>query len=212
MNTEMARATLDDRKTQTRRVVKRFYDLSLHDFRKHPLSYMDMPKDLEFKELQGYGRSCPLFYSKSENKYYCGENLKYIVGEKVWVREPVAIENHLMDRIYCWYKADHSQFEMEIPKRFKDPVPKWILERFSVPNGCIKEMARIFLVNTGVKIERLQNITYEDMQKEGYSEVAMNSAGGLNWFKRVWNETTQKGYEWNDNPFVYVYDFKRTTR
>ena len=228
LSAEMTKAILDGEKTQVRKAIKKFYDISLEDTKKHPLSFADTPKDLEFKELHGFGKVCPLFYSKSKDKFYCGENIKYSVGEKIWVKEPARLTGVGLGKL-CFefeFTADNTKAGIITPYKYLEydeeiedistaKCPKWLNEnneRNMIQNGCIQEMARLYLVNIGTKIERLQDIAYEDMQKEGYSEVAMNSIGGLNWFQKSWNKATQKGYKWEDNPFVYVYDFKRVER
>ena len=85
MNTEMTKATSGGYKTQIRKAITNFFDLSLDEPKKHPISFKDMPKDLEFKSFQGFGNPCPMFYSKKQDKHYCSNEIKYNTGEKVLV-------------------------------------------------------------------------------------------------------------------------------
>ncbi len=85
-----------------------------------------------------------------------------------------------------------------------------------------KEAARIFLKVTGVRAERLQNMTIEDAHKEGINistdaivgDERMNrhSDFSLEKFETLWDSTVNKKelsvYGWNVNPFVWVIDFE----
>lgn len=77
-----------------------------------------------------------------------------------------------------------------------------------------KEAARIWLKVTDVRVERLQEISGEDLIKEGidlfqssYVRVAFDE------FKNIWNSTIKKSdldrYGWNTNPWVWVIEFER---
>jgi len=157
MNTEMAEAISSNHKTQTRRIITKLYNLDLGELKKYPITLMDIPKDIEFKNFQGYGNLCPLFYSKSENKHYCANNIKYKVGDTIWVREPAIVTNYI-SRYNCT-KIDYQlksnnkkEYRIDLPSRFLPNPKKWITNCQSVPNGCIFEMAKTFLVITSCLI------------------------------------------------------------
>jgi hypothetical protein len=226
MNKEMTSAILRGKKTQTRRVVKRFYDLDDGD-KKTPLKYAELPDDLEFKSFQGYGYPCPIFYSKSKNKYFCGENIKYKVGEKIWVREPAVVQEVGFDCFYFYavYLADNKKVKVDTPRfvGYDDEndcfdtskSPEWINEGRGIPNGCIKEMARIFLIITSVRVERLHDCySFENFKAEGLSLDDESGIAKLqeelqDEWAALWNKTAPKGYKWEDNPYVFVYEFAK---
>lgn len=229
MNIEMTKAILDDIKNQTRRAVVKFYDLSLAEPKKHPLEYKDMPEDLEFKNFQGFDKLCSVFYSKKEDKHYCSDNVKYNKGETIWVREPakvISINYGLdIDKMTFEYRADSKIKEIIIPDRMNENIfnyPKWITSCQGIPNGCIKEMARIFLKITNIRVERLQNISWEDAKAEGgrvtYNnsdrcpETGMPASEYETNFINIWNKTAPKGYKWEDNPYVFVYEFEKVEK
>lgn len=77
--------------------------------------------------------------------------------------------------------------------------------------------SRITLEVTGVRAERVQDITEEDAKAEGVilhggwnandTEYAINYRGG---FSRLWDSINAKrGYGWDKNPWVWVIEFKR---
>ena len=132
MNKEMTRAILDGRKVQTRRVIK-------------------VRTDIDRKE---WIDTLAPDYSK------------YQKDETVWVREPARILSYYvqMDRsnieLEYQYLADGDICKLEdIPERFIEfgdtaTMPRWIYKHQGIPNGCIKEMARIFLKVTNIRVER----------------------------------------------------------
>lgn len=83
--------------------------------------------------------------------------------------------------------------------------------------------SRVTLEITGVRVERVQDISEEDAQAEGVEQefrtVAMHPSGCKDYhiplsyrggFANKWSEISAKrGYSWEMNPFVWVIEFKR---
>jgi hypothetical protein len=64
-----------------------------------------------------------------------------------------------------------------------------------------KEAARLFLEVKNVRVERLQAITEEDARAEGFAWER---------FASYWDTLYAKcGYSWENNPWVWVYEFMR---
>jgi hypothetical protein len=224
MNVEMTKAILDGRKVQTRRVIK------------------NKDNQILLKNL---------FNNYDDYSYdsFVNSEAKYQIGETIWVREPaeiIAYDNETYELCYR-YKADDgvNAKSIIIPDRFlsKLSYPKWITNCQGIPNGCIKEMARIFLKITNVRVERLQDISEEDCEKEGLytlggcqiadtgdyddgywiKEKPYLSDDGMYYaneqfeyaeeaFESLWEDTAPKGYKWEDNPYVFVYEFERVEK
>jgi len=87
-----------------------------------------------------------------------------------------------------------------------------------------REAARLFLEVKSVRVERLQDITFDDMRKEGtflekgdWSEICIwrDCVPAIEsiWkkaFSRQWDSiSTKRGYSWESNPWVWVYEFMR---
>ena len=89
-----------------------------------------------------------------------------------------------------------------------------------------KEAARIWLKVKDVRVERLQDITDDDCEKEGLEnfckkchvlfsdcDTCLNDEGIKGDFKELWNSTIKKTdldlYGWDANPWVYVIEFER---
>ena len=86
-----------------------------------------------------------------------------------------------------------------------------------------KELARIFLKVTDVRIERLQDITIKGIEKEGYpheidfSYTPIATQGIMfEWWVNTWNSTIKKQdldiYGWKANPWVWVIEFELIKR
>lgn len=79
-----------------------------------------------------------------------------------------------------------------------------------------KEAARIWLKVTDVRVERLQDITSEQICREGveveYPHV-LNGEEKRYAFSRLWDSTIKKSdldrYGWNASPWVWVIEFER---
>lgn len=79
-----------------------------------------------------------------------------------------------------------------------------------------KEAARLFLRVTNVRVERLQEITTNQIEQEGveteYPHV-LNGEEKKYAFQNLWNSTIKKSdldrYGWDANPYVWVIEFER---
>lgn len=85
-----------------------------------------------------------------------------------------------------------------------------------------KEAARLFLRVTGVRAERLQDITPEQIDAEGCKEYGYSTKTGElmpsspSFFKIAWDNTINPAdlgtYGWAANPWVWVIEFERITK
>ena len=76
--------------------------------------------------------------------------------------------------------------------------------------------ARIFLRVTDVRVERLQDISIEDCYSEGIS-IEKHECGcpvqEITTYKKLWDSINAKrGYGWDTNPWVWVYEFEKVGR
>lgn len=69
-----------------------------------------------------------------------------------------------------------------------------------------KRVARIFLRVTCVRVERLQEITADGAEKEGFTGHVYPQ----DFFAETWSEIyDERGCGWNANPWVWVIEFER---
>lgn len=224
-NTEMVKAIFDGRKTQTRRVVNKEY-LGMADIEENNI-YVP-------REDGGYINILNTTWSK------------YKVGDILWVREPVKVTKACNDtlKMEFEYLSDGTKKIIDIPKKYLDQYDfiknncflaklnqlHYDKKYVGVPNGCLKEMARIFLKVTNVRVERLQDMKEHDAYREGVDYINSPHYGKLTEtrykdyennkidykhynakesFISLWNSTAKNGYKWEDNPYVFVYEFER---
>lgn len=213
MNIAMTKAILDSKKIQTRRILisEKHFDLLNNFFSKN--------RDNDSFSLQRF----------------INTTAKYKKNEVIGVREPVEITNfidtdsyaelsfkYIADDVLGSISSDNKE-EYELMDFFEEKLygKEWVKAGARVPYGCFSEMIRIFLKITDIKIEKLQDISYESIMDEGCDIDIMNciSQDGTSqeecinhnvrcWYKKVWNKTAPKGYKWEDNPDVFVYTFE----
>lgn len=160
-NTAMVTAILNGSKTQSRRPIKNLQE--------------------------GKEYSCDGFIKWSADERSIGQVVfsgeiddeeirvkqSYQIGDHLWVRESAKIESWFYDDNSINPFIQYSLFDgksgsIRLPDRFNpNKRPKWVDNLQKVPNGCIKEMARIWLEITDIRVERVQDISEEDSGKEG---------------------------------------------
>lgn len=135
----------------------------------------------------------------------CIRTQPYQSGDILYVRETwcKGLERYI-------YRADYSDTE----KFYQDG--KEINMKWQPSLHMPKEAARIFLRVTNVRVERLQEITSEQICKEGVEvedPYVLNGEGKRYAFSNLWNSTIKESdldrYGWNANPWVWVIEFER---
>lgn len=179
---ESARAILDDRKTQTRRVIK-----------PQPSHFHTFPGKLSIPCSDDPKRKGPTCTGEIKCPYG-------IPGDRLWVRETWHKES---SQTLIRYRA--SGDDLHPLKKWKSPryMPRWA--------------SRINLEVTGVRVERVQDIHYNDAVREGVScfldeqqTDASHIAETKGMFRELWDRINAKrGYGWGVNPWVWVIEFKR---
>ena len=193
-NTEMVRAILDGRKTVTRRLVKPQppYDVQC------PLGYC----------TDGYKSEIGKFafgsHKDGGKMIFCKP--PYQPGDILYVRETWG--EGYEEGTYI-YRADDKLAGLPT---FKESSKLIYHPSIHMP----KEAARIWLKVTDVRVERLQEITEEQIGRDGveveYPHV-LNGEEKRYAFSTLWNSTVKKSdldrYGWNANPWVWVIEFER---
>lgn len=131
----------------------------------------------------------------------CLVDMKYEPGDILYVRE-------------TWKKAPNGYYYYENWQRDDiADVTKW-KPSIHMP----KEAARIWLRVTDVRVERLQDITIDEIRKEGLEsrfDVKDKFSDGIarGRFLELWDSTIKKPdidrYGWDANPWVWVVEFER---
>lgn len=220
----MVRAILDGRKTQTRRVVK-----------PQPPIRMTAPTGYEFS-VAGHDYMCP--YGKT--------------GDRLWLRETWKYDNWTEDgEPFVRYKSDNTVLLKDFPDEWVDKVEDiWanLSERSNIKiDGVARDRrwrpsihmprwaSRINLEITGVRVERLNDISRDDavaegvdwkscpkyqsmenfqaqrmaekMGKYGVLSLTIDYVGG---YQKIWESINGPG-SWDANPWAWVVEFKRVS-
>lgn len=200
-NTEMVRAILDGRKTCTRRICKDANEYTV--------------LDMDFYNADRRTYAVHNFVDKehTEQLSTAERTCPICTGDILYVRE-------------TWKEAPKGYYYYEDwQKDDIADVTKW-KPSIHMP----KEAARIWLKVTDVRVERLQEITYNGALREGSQgircdHVALGVHGctdcmNTGWieppqveFMQIWNNTIKKSdidrYGWDANPWVWVIEFER---
>lgn len=125
------------------------------------------------------------------------------VGDRLWVRETHAV-------LSAGYIDGTG---MDIRYRATDPdYPYGWTPSIHMPRWA----SRITLEITGIRIERVQEITFDDIIAEGFdignSEPFTDRTVGedaRDWYRNLWDSINGKKHPWKSNPWVWVVEFKR---
>ena len=199
----LTKAVLEGRKTQTRRLIKcrkTFKGEWVAGFNIHI-----RPSDKKVVEL-------PCMYDADEREFEGGEILpKYKVGEVVAVAQSYRDCGGINEEGVPMWEI--------ISQKVGSTNAGWNNKMFVV-SSLMPHQIRI----TDVRVERLQDISYEDCIKEGVRKVVNENGIYVQYyvgkgdnacsfenpreaFAHLINEVSRKDV-WSENPYVFVYDFE----
>lgn len=215
----MVRAILESNKSQTRRVVgglsKRFPLVNLHDVLPEAFSgRFDDPFSWGWAHAEeGYGGHMAL-----------GQWLEIcpygVPGDRLWVRETSAIVGvdgcnvsiARAERMPEGKTLSDTDGGLEI-FRVEPEVAAWASKRIDGerwrPSIFMPRWAcRLVLEVTGVRAQRLQEISEEDAYEEGCFALGDAQCTAKWQYELLWERINGKG-AWSANPWVWVVEFKR---
>ncbi|MDO9344874.1 MAG: hypothetical protein Q7T99_15450 [Pseudomonas sp.] len=140
-------------------------------------------------------------------------------GDRLWVRETWARVGNC-DPGYLTFAATYPDC---LPPELEN-IPAASEIRWKPSIHMFRRDSRILLEITDVRVERLQDITWEQaldegigdhrfecdrpVEPDGYPACSCGSVGYVDAFAALWNST---GGDWDANPWVWVVEFKRVT-
>lgn len=193
-NGDMVRAILDGRKTQTRRMVK--------PQREGPAWSVKPAQNPR------YERHTHDWWLPTGTKPYSAlPSCPYgAVGDRLWVRETFS-----------------GDFEVEgmKPSEWSSYTPIWYWADGNPPYGdwtkpkpslhMPRKACRLVLEITGVRVERLGDISNDDAKAEGYPAEREADGGSVDswmWFRDLWDGIYPE-QTFKDNPWIWVIEFRR---
>lgn len=128
-----------------------------------------------------------------------------VPGDSLWVRE-TWYNDAVFGKSSLYYRAD-GEFADQLPRY--DPIndPAMAAEIKWRPSIHMPRWAsRITLEVTNVRVERVQEISEEDIRAEGVQSNSSDMPG----FVTLWDSVYGKrGLGWDANPWVFVVEFRR---
>lgn len=130
---------------------------------------------------------------------------------------------------FLYYAADDSVYHVrdrEMDEQFGSDVRRWGWEPSADDLADLRWQPSIFMPRwacrlvleiTGIRVERVQDISYDDILAEGAPEPsAWPGPGGRtiaqdrDWYRTIWNEiNAARGFGWDANPWVWVIEFRK---
>ena len=203
-NQDMVRATLEGRKTQTRRPVKDSFLQSM-DFDFDPAC-----SSLNRKPYLRNGQWVYEIQTAVDDSDIVKLKTRFQPGDIMCVRERARLERKKDDCIggYDYHFRYEADNELEIifgglPKRLKP-----IKVGHCVPNGCFRELCRIKRKVKRIWFERAQDISDEDAKTEGVKPFTCSERDSYQvGFAEAWNSIYPD--TWNKNIWVEVVEFEK---
>ena len=224
-NAEMTQAVREDRKTVTRRVIKELINIGDRVDGKPA-------NELKFWVSNGSGA---LYYDDNNRQVTINGKVVYspYVGfGDFYVPEPWRCMGMFGETGYVVGFKDGETVRFMF--RSKERAERWAkygnkpFEQWQSPYFMPREAARIFLRVEDVRVERLQEITAEQVLDEGvdvkfpephpgyislaYTKMRLEPAA-IKQFSELWDSTIKAAdrdlYGWAANPWVWVIRFKR---
>ena len=216
----MVRAILEGRKSQTRRVLRpQPHDgVDAVEWQDRIVVGMNVPDQRGFAMMRGgviesEAIVCP--YGRP--------------GDRLWVRETHKGWYTYEGEQHICYKADNQTVVVERPSGTASHgmlLGRCHADKWRPSIHMPRWASRITLEVTGVRVERLQDITEEDAVAEGCSAWKQRMARVLigvepsddgpvadtpeDVFAMLWDSINAKrGHGWETNPWVWVVEFKR---
>lgn len=203
---ESVRAICENRKTQTRRVIT------------------PQPSDHYWDTLRGYRFVAHLMTTSNglqvrfshwvDDREDGVEWVKspYQVGDQLWVRETWKYADWTEDGFpFIEYKDGERQLIDTIPADWSERLANAWADLSDPDNYSPRFMprwaSRITLEVTAVRVERLQDISWNDAIAEGFC-VDGSDIGVLDKFRMKWDEINGKRAPWASNPWVWVDEFE----
>ena len=186
LSAQMVNAILDGRKAQTRRVVKP-QPIANH---RGKFNFTQFTDD---EGIESYWQNQPFWWVRCP----FGKD-----GDNLWVRETWAAQHGLDDTrpremIQANTRLHYAATEDRGGLLWRPSIhmPRWA--------------SRITLEITGIRVERLNEISRGDAMEEGCPFPNMASGPDpIKWFSDLWESITGEG-SWNANPYVWVIEFTR---
>ena len=232
-NADMVRTVLDGRKTQTRRIIQS--PAKNMQARGHECISYRAPGDQWYQDYVFSMRDRSGVWQDYKHEQFLAKCPFGAVGDRLWVREAFRVHSRATDVATLVYKASEQQSWTQ--QTYRVPIEKCnkpaVVDKWTPSIHMPRWASRITLEITGVRVERLQNISDADACAEGIRQgvrrtddsagnehvycnyLAANLNDACEWFERpadsfisLW-QSIYGAESWQHSPWVWVIEFKR---
>ena len=140
------------------------------------------------------------------DSYKLEEICPYPPGTRLWVRE-------------TWQKNYWNEAMIPNKYAYKASPETWIYfseeekrleKKWRSPRFMPKAAALLWLEVKNVRVERIKEISNEDILAEGINDLGSYGANYDYFANEIWdNINAKRGYPWENNDWVWVYEFMR---
>lgn len=192
-------------KTQTRRVIDFDWIDKVIEFVRVAFDRDSQVPIYEMKEAAGKH----VYRPAGRNMQTPHWSPRYAVGDRLWVRENLAVTSNDQSVRWLYYAADGKDVW---------PQTRWQKDRNSVPSIHMpREFSRLTLTVTEVRVQRLQHISEEDAVAEGVNlDEVFDGARSCGFpeprlaFRNLWDSINADRVPWDSNPWVVAVTFDPT--
>jgi hypothetical protein len=240
-SSESVRAILEGRKTQSRRVIHSFGNqwhikqpLGAWSLSEDPVRFEDIEKEIDayypWRPTREPGAGDWLWTIQTDVDDTACHVFKCPFGQPgdlLWVREAawydrVPLEHHPLEGVTRAFFVDTDEVRFSDgtgPGRSPFPLSDEILglpgssQIRRSPIFMPKWACRLRLRVTGVRVERLQAISEQDIWAEGCVDDEGDPTDNPDAFRPAWDSLNAKrGLGWDVNPWVWVLEFEQIDR
>jgi hypothetical protein len=226
---EMIRALLDNRKSQTRRVMRvqphddscKISTLmestgSSREIGKHRWLKMLSNDEVDLDDHAGKYFACPYGYA----------------GDRLWVKEPWFNNKEYTENMHALLKRwPYGDVQLPVKSEYPDIMykadyPEGMLCKWKTARYMPRFLSRILLEITDIRVQRLQAISEDDaiaegakkfpsgyvFENTGYDKAKLCHTSPATAFNIMWDEMIYKNNDqkcWEANPWVWAISFKR---
>lgn len=214
----MVRAILEGRKTQTRRVVKLPHNNQLGAWEPTTAG----GGSVKYAGGTPAPELAAIWHTRTGDCYVCPHG---DVGDRLWVRETHEVrrigtetfEGARPTRRYAGiaYQADDGRTEVDIDLDTFQALDAKESRGWTPSINMPRWASRITLEITGVRVERLQEISQDDAEAEGIDFLrsvpdADETLDARGLFHCLWDGiNAERGHGWDANPWVWVVEFRK---
>ena len=212
---DLFNAVIEVRKTQTRRIIKNLITLETGETGRWDQNWFWKVNSRDFWSFSSYevGETVYLKEAFWDYGYYHPAH-KTKAGKPKWISLHREFVN---DIIYC-YDCPEQPGGNPFNVGYMAPIYEWKkCNKMYMPELA----ARHFIKFKRVWVERVQDITRSSIRAEGLQppkelcsdDIEPNYKQWLlkEWIE-LWNSINKSPYSWQDNPFVWVYEFELLTQ